>query len=99
MFLKSVELMKDSCKSNNWFIIKLYFLISLQELIYVWNGFKVLNQRPDLVELLMNLVEYSLHKIKQTKGKCFTRDNNNEYMKEIESELRKWSEIEKWSSQ
>ena len=48
-------------------------LILKQELMYIWNGFKVLNHRPDLVQPLMKLVENSLHKLKQTKGKWFTR--------------------------
>lgn len=42
------------------------------ELIYIWNGFKVLNHRSDLVEPLIELVEISLHKLKQTKA-----DNRN----------------------
>jgi len=42
-----------------------------QELVYIWNGFKVLRHRPDLVQPLMKLVENSLHKLKQTKGKWF----------------------------
>ncbi|CAH3028126.1 unnamed protein product, partial [Porites evermanni] len=37
------------------------------ELIYLWNGFKVLSHRPDLVEPLMNLVENSLHKLHKEK--------------------------------
>lgn len=51
------------------FIKNLFLLICYQELMYIWNGFKVLNCRPDLVETLITLVEDSLHKLKQTKGK------------------------------
>ena len=42
-----------------------------QELIYLWNGFKVLGHRPDLVEPLMNLVENSLHKLHEAKGEDY----------------------------
>ena len=42
-----------------------------QELIYLWNGFKVLGHRPDLVEPLMNLVDNSLHKLHQAKGEDY----------------------------
>ena len=42
-----------------------------QELIYLWNGFKVLGHRPDLVEPLMNLVENSLHKLHKAKGEDY----------------------------
>ena len=45
------------------------FFIYHQELLFIWNGFKVLAHRPDLVPPLMKLVESSLHKLKQTKGK------------------------------
>lgn len=45
---------------------RLYIL--KQELMYIWNGFKVLSHRPDLVQPLMKQVENSLHKLKQTKG-------------------------------
>lgn len=42
-----------------------------QELIYIWNGFKVLGHRPDLVEPLMNLVDNSLHKLHKAKGEDY----------------------------
>lgn len=56
-----------------WAKIKLVSsrLVFKQELMYIWNGFKVLNHRPDLVQPLMKLVENSLHKLRQTKGKWF----------------------------
>lgn len=50
---------------NKMSIVPFYF----QELIYIWNGFKVLNNRPDLVRPLTELVERSLHQLKLTKGK------------------------------
>ena len=46
-----------------------YFSIYHLEFPFLWNGFKVLAHRPDLVSPLMKLVENSLHKLKQTKGK------------------------------
>lgn len=37
------------------------------ELVYIWNGFKVLNNRPDLVKPIKELVEHSLRQLKLTK--------------------------------
>ena len=49
--------------------LEIFLIFFYQELLYIWNGFKVLNRRPDLVLPLMKLVESSLHKVRQTKGK------------------------------
>ena len=48
---------------------KYYFSIYHRELLFTWNGSKVLAHRPDLVPPLMKLMESSLNKQKQTKGK------------------------------
>lgn len=39
------------------------------ELILVWNGFKVLHRRPDLVEPMLKLVQISLAELERTKDK------------------------------
>ena len=41
----------------------------------VWNGFKVLHRRPDLVEPMLKLVQTSLAEVEETKGNLepFTR--------------------------
>ena len=51
-----------------------------QELILVWNGFKVLHRRPDLVEPMLKLVQTSLAELEETKGKleAFTRQTKLE---------------------
>ncbi len=43
-----------------------------QELILLWNGFKVLHRRPDLVELMLKLVQTLLVELEETKGE-FTK--------------------------
>ncbi|KAJ7383869.1 Tetratricopeptide repeat protein 39B [Desmophyllum pertusum] len=61
-------------KANKYFEQNGRLFLPGVEMMYVWNGFKVLNHRPDLVTPLMKLVETSLHKLKQTK------DENINYM-------------------
>jgi len=61
-------------KANKYFEQNGRLFLPGVELIYVWNGFKVLSNRPDLVQPLMKLVEDSLHKLKQTK------DDNKNYV-------------------
>nr|XP_058942050.1 tetratricopeptide repeat protein 39B-like isoform X1 [Pocillopora verrucosa] len=54
-------------KANKYFEQKGRLFLPGVELLFIWNGFKVLAHRPDLVPPLMKLVESSLHKLKQTK--------------------------------
>ncbi|XP_020607165.1 tetratricopeptide repeat protein 39B-like [Orbicella faveolata] len=61
-------------KANKYFEQNGRLFLPGVELMYIWNGFKVLSHRPDLVQPLMKLVENSLHKLKQTK------DENKNYV-------------------
>ncbi|XP_078354114.1 tetratricopeptide repeat protein 39B-like [Oculina patagonica] len=64
-------------KANRYFEQNGRLFLPGVELIYIWNGFKVLNHRPDLAQSLMKLVENSLHKLKQTK------DENKNYVDDL----------------
>lgn len=58
-----------------------------QELILLWNGFKVLHRRPDLVEPMLKLVQTSLVELEATKGKLRKSQAGNNKIESRESFL------------
>ncbi|XP_027040087.1 tetratricopeptide repeat protein 39A-like [Pocillopora damicornis] len=67
---KSVPFEKFSIhKANKYLEQGNHLFLPGMELILLWNGFKVLHRRPDLVEPMLKLVQTSLVELEETKGK------------------------------
>lgn len=75
---KSVPFEKFSIhKANKYLDQGNHLFLPGMELILLWNGFKVLHRRPDLVESMLKLVQTSLVELEETKGK------NTNYMDDL----------------
>lgn len=75
---KSVPFEKFSIhKANKYLEQGNHLFLPGMELILLWNGFKVLHRRPDLVEPMLKLVQTSLVELEETKGK------NTNYMDDL----------------
>ncbi|XP_022785210.1 tetratricopeptide repeat protein 39A-like [Stylophora pistillata] len=67
---KSVPFKKFSIhKANKYLEQGNHLFLPGMELILLWNGFKVLHRRPDLVRPMLKLVQTSLVELEETKGK------------------------------
>ena len=64
------------------------FVCCPQELILLWNGFKVLHRRPDLVEPMLKLVQTSLVELEATKGKLTKSQAGNNTIESRQSFLK-----------
>lgn len=46
--------------------------VTLQELVYVWNGFSILGKREELVDPVLTIVESTINTILKGSGKSTT---------------------------